>query len=54
MARWAEMMSRRVEVVDADDFEAEVMAIFSVLGVKMGERGKVLRAAGFEYGEPMQ
>jgi len=53
-ARWAEMMSRRVEVVNADDFEAEVMAIFSVLGVKMGERGKLLRAAGFENGEPMQ
>jgi len=54
MARWAEMMSRRVEVVDADDFEAEVMAIFSALGVKMRDRSKVLRAAGFEYGEPMQ
>ena len=54
MARWAEMMSRRVEVVNADDFEAEVMAIFSVLGVKMGKRSKVLRDAGFEYGEPMQ
>ena len=54
MARWAEMMSRRVEVVAADDLEAEVMAIFNVLGVKMGERGKLLRAAGFEYGEPMQ
>ena len=54
MARWAEMMSRRVEVVDADDFEAEVMAIFSALGVKMLDRSKVLLAAGFEYGEPMQ
>ena len=47
-------MSRRVEVVNADDFGVEVMAVFSVLGVKMRERGKVLRAAGFEYGEPMQ
>ena len=47
-------MSRRAEVVTSDDFEAEVMAIFSVLGAKMGERGKVLRAAGFESGEPMQ
>ena len=54
MARWAEMMSRRVEVVNADDFEAEVMAICQVLGAKMGERSKVLRSAGFEYGEPMQ
>jgi len=54
MARWAEMMSRRVEVVNADDFEAEIMAIFGVLGVKMGQRAKVLRTAGFEYGEPMQ
>ena len=54
MARWAEMMSRRVVVVNVADFEAEVTAIFSVLGVKMGERSKVLRAAGFEYGEPMQ
>ena len=53
-ARWAEMMSRQVEVVKPDDFEAEVMAIFSVLGVKLGQRGKVLRAAGFEHGEPMQ
>ena len=54
MARWAELMSRRVEVVNADDFGVEVMAVFSVLGVKMTERGKVRRAAGFEYGEPMQ
>ena len=47
-------MSRRIERANADDFEVEVMAVFSVLGVKMGERGTVLRAAGFEYGEPMQ
>ena len=54
MARWAELMSRRVEVVNPDEFEVEVMAVFSVLGVKMTERAKVLRVAGFEYGEPMQ
>jgi len=30
------------------------MAVFSVLGAKMRERAKVLRDAGFEYGEPMQ
>ena len=54
MARWAEVMSRRTEWASDDDREAEVMAIASVLGVKMRERGKVLRDAGFEYGEPMQ
>ena len=54
IARWAEVMSRRSQWANNDDFEAEVMAIFSVLGIKMRERGKVLRAAGFEYGEPMQ
>jgi len=53
-ARWAEVMSRQVEVVDADDFEAEVMAIYQVVGAKMGARGKMLRAVGFDYGEPMQ
>ena len=54
MARWAEVMSCRSQWDSDDDFEVEVMAVFSVLGVKMRERGKVLRAAGFEYGEPMQ
>ena len=54
MARWAEVMSRRSQWDSDDDFEVEVMAIFSILGVKMRERGKVLRAAGFEYDEPMQ
>ena len=54
MARWAEVMSRRTAWANDEDFEAEVMAIFSVLGVKMRERGKVLCTAGFEYGEPMQ
>ena len=37
-----------------DDLEAEVMAIGQVLGAKFKERGTMLRAAGFEYGEPMQ
>ena len=54
MARWAEVMSRRSQWDSDDDFEVEVMAVFSVLGVKMRERGKVLRAGGFVYGEPMQ
>jgi len=54
MARWAEVMSRRSQWDSDDDFEVEVMAIFSVLGVKMREGGKVLRAGGFVYGEPMQ
>ena len=54
MERWAEVMSRRSQWDIDDDFEVEVMAIFSVLGVKMRERGKVLCTAGFEYGEPMQ
>jgi len=56
MAHWARVTSRRggCEFESLDDLEVEVMAIASVLGVKMRERGKVLRAAGFEYGEPMQ
>ena len=54
MARWAEVMSRRTEWGNNDDFEVEVMAVFNVLGVKMQERNKVLRGAGFEHGEPMQ
>ena len=55
MARWAEVMRDRAGwKSDDDDFKAEVMAIYQAIGVKMGERGKVLRAAGFEYGEPMQ
>jgi hypothetical protein len=53
-ARWAEVMSSRGEPADDDDLEAEVMAVFSVLGAKMKERSKVLRAAGFDYGEPVQ
>jgi len=54
MARWAEVMSCRSQWDSDDDFEVEVMAVFSVLGVKMRGRGEVLRAAGFDYGEPMQ
>lgn len=54
MAHWARVTSSRVEAVNPDELEAEVMAIFSVLGVKMRERTKVLRDAGLEYGEPMQ
>ena len=56
MAHWARIMSRRggSEFESLDDLEAEGMAIASVLGVKMKERAKVLRGAGFEYGEPMQ
>ena len=54
MARWAEVMSRRSELANDCDLEVEVMAVFSVLGVKMQERSKVLRRAGFECGEPMQ
>ena len=54
MARWAEVMSCRRQWDSGDDFEVEVIAVFGFLGVKMRERGKVLRAVGFEYGEPMQ
>ena len=54
MARWAEVMSRRSQWDRDDDLEVEVMAVFSVLGVKMRERAKVLRAGGFDLGEPMQ
>jgi hypothetical protein len=55
LARWAEVMRdhARWESYD-DDLKAEVMALFQVVGAKMRERGWVLRAAGFEYGEPMQ
>ena len=54
MARWAEVMSRRTEWASDDDLEVEVMAIFSVLGAKMGKRAEALRAGGFEHGEPVQ
>ena len=54
-ARWAEVMRDQAgwERSD-DDFRAEVMAIYQVVGAKMGERGKMLRAAGFDSGVPMQ
>ena len=56
MAHWARVTSRRggCEFESLDDLEVEVMAIANILGVKMQERTKVLRAAGFECGEPMQ
>jgi hypothetical protein len=54
MARCAEVMSHRARWDSDDDFEVEEMAVFSVLGDKMRERTKVLRAGGFEYGGPMQ
>ena len=53
-ARRAEMMPRRVVVVNLDDFEVEVIAVFCVLGVKTRKRYDAVRAAGFEIGEPMQ
>ena len=54
-ARWAEVMRDHAgwERND-DDFRADVMAIFQVVSVKFGERGKMLRAAGFDSGVPMQ
>ena len=54
-ARWAEVMRNNAgwERND-DDFRAEVMAIYQAVGVKFGERGKMLRAAGFDSGVPMQ
>jgi len=54
MARWAEVMSCRSQWDSDDDFEVEVMAVFSVLGVKTRKRYDAARAAGFEIGEPMQ
>jgi hypothetical protein len=56
MAHWARVTSRRggCEFESLDDLEAEVMAIYQVVGAKMGARGKMLRAVGFDYGEPMQ
>ena len=56
MARWAEVMSRRggSKYESLDDLEAEVTAIFSVLGSKMASRSRALRAGGFVYGEPTQ
>ena len=55
LARWAEVMRDHAgwERND-DDFRADVIAIYQVFGVKFGERDKMLRAAGFDLGEPMQ
>jgi hypothetical protein len=54
MARWAEMMSRHSQWANDDDFEAELMAVFKVLGSKMGKRAEVLRSGGFDFDEPVQ
>jgi len=54
-ARWAEVMQDQAGWGSYDDdFKADVMAIYQVVCVKLGERGTVLRAAGFDFGEPMQ
>ena len=54
-ARWAEVMRDHAgwESYD-DDFKADVMAIYQVVCVKFGERGKMLHGAGFDLNEPMQ
>ena len=46
-------MGRRTEWAGDDELEIEVMAVFSVPGAKMQERSKVLRAGGFDHGEPL-
>ena len=54
-ARWAEVMRDRAGWErNGDDFRADVIAIYQVFSAKFGERGKMLRAAGFDIGEPMQ
>ena len=55
LARWGEVMRDRAgwERND-DDFRADVIAIYQVFSAKFGERGRMLRAAGFDLGEPMQ
>ena len=55
LARWGEVMRDLAgwERND-DDFRADVMAIFQVVSVKFGERGKMLRAVGFDLNEPMR
>ena len=55
LARWGKVMRDHAgwESYD-DDFRAEVMAIFQVVSVKFGERGRMLRAVGLDLGEPMQ
>ena len=53
-ARWAEVISRRSEWANLDDFRIEAMALYQAIGVKAGARGKILRAAGFDSNEPVQ
>ena len=53
-ARWAAVMRRGGEWASEDEFKIEAMAIFSLLGIKMGKRAKSLRAGGFDHGEPVQ
>ena len=54
-ARWAEVMRDHAgwERND-DDFRADVIALYQVVCAKFRERGKMLRAVGFDLGEPMQ
>ena len=54
-AGWSEVMRDHAgwERND-DDFRAEVMAIYQVVCAKFGARGRMLRAVGFDLGEPMQ
>jgi hypothetical protein len=56
ITHWARVTSRRggCEFESIDNLEVELMAITSVLGVKMRERVKALGVGGFDYGEPMQ
>ena len=55
LARWVEVMRDHAgwERND-DDFRADVMAIYLVVSARFGERGRMLRAAGFDLNEPMQ
>ena len=54
MARWAAVMRRGGEWPSEDEFKIEAMAIFSVLGTKMGKRAESLRVGGFDHNEPVQ
>ena len=55
LARWGEVMRDHAgwERND-DDFRADVMAVYQVVCIKFGERGRMLRAAGLDSGVPMQ
>ena len=55
LARWGEVMRDHAgwERND-DDFRADVMATYQVVCAKFRERGTMLRAVGFDLGEPMQ